>query len=223
MQVYFKLFLYTHILAGSIALLLGSISLFNRKGRGQHTLTGKIFFWAIAVVFVTSVYMSLVRSNWFLFVTGFFSFYLACTGYRSVYLKKMHLGQRPTWVDHLIGGCGVLFGLGMYYLADRQFPVNSFGIVPIVFGTISIYFGVTDILKFYRPQQSKTKWIQHHGFRMSGAYTATVTAFLVVNIKIEPSWIVWIAPSFIIPALAGAQIRKYLKPGKKELVVQKSR
>lgn len=211
MLVYFKIFLFVHIAAGTLALLAGSMSLFDRKGAKNHLITGRLFFWGILGVFITSVYMSIAKQNWFLLVTGFFSFYLACTGYRSLYLKKLHLGQRATWIDHVIGGSGILFGLGMYVLAYRLLPQNNFGIVPIVFGSISIYFGITDLLKFYRPS-TKTQWITSHGFRMSGAYTATVTAFLVVNIHVEPSWIVWIAPSFIIPVIAGQQIRKYLKP-----------
>ena len=209
-MTYFQLFLYLHIAAGATALITGTFSMINRKGGKGHTLTGKIFFWAMVFVFITSVYMSIAKSNWFLFVTGFFSFYMAASGYRSLFLKKIHLGQKPGWIDWLIGGCGVLFAAGMYWLAYQLLPGNSFGIVPVVFGSICLLFAVNDIRQFYKTNIQKTQWVRNHAMRMSGAYTATITAFLVVNIHIQPSWIIWVAPACIIPAVASQLLKKYL-------------
>ena len=58
----------------------------------------------MAGVFVTSIYMSIVKDNIFLLLVGFFSFYLASTGYRILYLKKLGLQPiAPQAVDYLIG------------------------------------------------------------------------------------------------------------------------
>ncbi len=215
MMTYFQLFLYVHIVAGTAALATGTFSMMNRKGGKAHSVTGLIFFWAMVFVFITSVYMSLAKSNWFLFVTGCFSFFMAASGYRSLYLKKLHLGQKPNWVDWLVGSSGVLFAGGMYFLAFRMLPANSFGIVPIVFGSICLLFAINDLLKFFRKGHLKTQWISSHAIRMSGAYTATITAFLVVNVKFQPSWIIWVAPSAIMPVIGSIVLKRYLQPKRK--------
>jgi uncharacterized membrane protein len=216
MTTYFTIFLYVHVFAGIIALISGSLSMFNRKGGKTHGITGQLFFWSMAIVFITSIYMSLVKEKWFLFVTGFFSFYMAVSGYRSLYVKKLHLGQRPVLVDWLIGISGTAFAMGMYYLATTLLPGNSFGIVPIAFGTVSLYFAVDDLLKFYRKTLPKTQWINSHAIRMGGAYTATLTAFLVVNVQFKPSWIIWIAPGIVISVIVSYKVKKFLHPKHKE-------
>lgn len=207
--------LWLHIAGGLAALITGTLSMFNRKGSKTHNVTGVIFFSGMCAVFVTSVYMSLVKSNWFLMVTGCFSFYMAASGFRSIFLKKLHLGQRPVFIDWLIGVGGLLFGLGMYGLAAWMLGNgNSFGIVPLVFGTINTVMAAGDMIKFYKRPSKKTHWIISHGVRMGGAYTASVTAFLVVNVHMQPSWVVWLLPTAIVPVFIRQQVQKYLKPGK---------
>lgn len=212
---YFQVFLYIHIAAGTAALTTGTLSMINRKGGKAHSVTGLIFFWAMVFVFITAVYMSLVKSNWFLFVTGCFSFFMAASGYRSLYLKKLHLGQKPAWVDWLVGGSGILFAGAMYYLAFLFLPGNSFGIVPAVFGSICLLFAINDLRKFFKKGHLKTQWINSHAIRMGGAYTATLTAFLVVNVRFQPNWILWVLPSAIMPPVISFVLRGYLRPKKK--------
>jgi uncharacterized membrane protein len=214
-MTYFQLFLYLHIAAGTVALTSGSLSMFNRKGGGTHTITGRFFFWAMVFVFITAVYMSLVKSNWFLFVTGCFSFFMAASGYRSLYLKKLHLGQKPGWVDWLVGISGIVFAGAMYFLAYRLLPGNSFGIVPAVFGSICLLFAINDLRRFFKKEHLKTQWINSHAIRMGGAYTATLTAFLVVNVRFQPNWVLWVLPSVIMPMVISYVLKNYLRPKKK--------
>jgi hypothetical protein len=214
MKTIFQIFLALHIAAGMLALVTGSISLFNRKGGKAHRRTGILFFAGMCGVFVTSIYLSLAKHNWFLLVTGCFSFYMAASGYRSLFLKKLHLGQKAALPDWMIGGGGILFGLGMYALAYWMLPQKSFGIVPIVFGSICLVMAIGDLRKFYRRPTKKTHWIVSHGFRMGGAYVAAVTAFLVVNVQMQPVWVPWLLPSVIVPFFIVWQIRKYLGGGK---------
>jgi hypothetical protein len=39
-------------------------------------------------------------------------------------------------------------------------------------------------------------WYNHIG-GMGGGYIATVTAFVVVNVKMNPGWILWLLPTAI--------------------------
>jgi uncharacterized membrane protein len=62
----FSAFLVIHVASGAAALLAGLVSMASAKGKRLHRVAGKIFFWAMVGVFVSSVYMSLFKSNWFL-------------------------------------------------------------------------------------------------------------------------------------------------------------
>ena len=83
----FSCILIVHIAGGTIGLVTGLIGMISPKGKKLHRGAGKIFFLAMALIFVSSIYMSVVKQNWFLFFIGFFSFYLAATGYRILALK----------------------------------------------------------------------------------------------------------------------------------------
>lgn len=40
-----------------------------------------------------------------------------------------------------------------------------------------------------------------HMTRMMGAMIAVITAFLVVNVRFSPSWVIWIAPTMVLTPL----------------------
>ena len=62
---------------------------------------------------------------------------------------------------------------------------------------------------FRSKNSSEKAWLYRHIGKMSGAYIATVTAFLVTNIHFLPSTIVWLAPTVIGTPLIAYTIRKY--------------
>jgi hypothetical protein len=219
MKTFVTIMLALHIVSGTIALTTGLISMFNRKGGKGHSITGKIFFGAMTGVFITAVAISIVKNLQFLFLVGFFSYYLACSGYRSIFLKKLHLRQKGNWIDWLIGYSGLIFGVGLIILSFIGFANQGkmFNIVPAVFGGISVFFAYRDIRQFYVRPTQKTHWIVSHGLKMSGAFTATLTAFIVVNIQIQQQWILWVLPAAVIPTLTSLYIRKLLEKKPKQV------
>jgi uncharacterized membrane protein len=219
----FDLVLILHIISGTIGLLSGTIAMVLKKTGKVHKTIGKIFFYAMVGVFVTSVYMSIAKNNLFLLMVGFFSFYSAATGYRILYLKK--IGQikiAPKFIDYAIGFTGLLAGLAMLVITVLVFiKGNMFGFVTLTFGGISIWMGYEDFTKFIYPPTQKLHWLESHGMRMAGAYTATVTAFIVVNINSPYQWIFWILPTFIIIPIAQRTVNRYTKkPSKIKVLVQ---
>jgi len=219
MKTFVTIMLVLHIISGTVALLTGLLSMLNRKGGKGHSITGRIFFWAMTGVFVTATTISIAKNLQFLFLVGFFSYYLACTGYRSLYLKKLHMQQKGNWVDWLIGYSGLAFGIGLIIFSIIGFTSKGhlFNIVPAVFGGISIFFAYRDISQFYIRPKKKTHWIVSHGMKMSGAFTATLTAFIVVNIQIEQQWILWIMPAAVIPTITSVYIRRLLSKKPKQV------
>jgi uncharacterized membrane protein len=202
----FKIFLFAHIASGGMALITGLISMTAVKGGRTHRLAGKIFFWAMAGVFITSVYMSLVKSNWFLLCVGFFSFYLTSSGYlvlKAKAAKNIDTVKPMYWLVCLFG---FVAGITMLGLSVNMFSKGyMFGTVPLVFGLLSSgqSFLITTDGKL------KQVWLKSHALRMAGAFVATLTAFIVVNIQIEQQWILWLLPTVLVIPATRRMIAKF--------------
>ncbi|MEO6930299.1 MAG: hypothetical protein ABI151_01655, partial [Chitinophagaceae bacterium] len=180
MKTFLTIFLIIHITCGMIALILGFMSMLNSKGGKRHRLTGKFFFYSMTGVFITATVIALIKSLAFLFMVGFFSYYLACSGYRSLHLKKLHLSQKPQALDWIISIIGIGAGLGLILFSYSWFMTRGgWGMVPLAFGTFCLITGLKDIQKYYQPPAYKTHWIVSHGSKMGGSFAASLTAFIV--------------------------------------------
>ena len=160
------------------------------KGGLWHRRWGKNFFWSMAVVAVTAVLMSLIRSGLFFLLVALFSFYLAFTGYRVLYRKtaRQHAGNAD-WlaVTIMLAGSIILIAYGIYLTLT-----SSFGTVAIVFGAIGIFLAAVDARAFLNQPKDKQGWWYTHMTRMLGAYISTVTAFSVVNFQFLPPVARWL-------------------------------
>src|ERR1044072_7494434 len=108
-----RIMLILHIISCFLSLACGLVSMLNKKGARQHRLTGKIFFYGMTGVFITATFIAIVKNIPFLLMVGFFSYYLACSGYRVLYLKKLHLQQQPVVLDWVINITGIAAGLAL--------------------------------------------------------------------------------------------------------------
>jgi uncharacterized membrane protein len=217
-----KIMLVLHIISGFVSLGCGLLSMINKKGARQHRLTGKIFFTGMTGVFITATFIAIVKNIPFLFMVGFFSYYLASSGYRALYLKKLHLQQRPALLDWIISITGIIAGLALVTFSYFWFTQRGmWGSVPLTFGVFCFLSGWKDIRRFYNRPADKQHWFFTHGGRMGGAFAATVTAFVVVNVHIGSlSWLLWILPGVLIGLWIGSILRRYRKlfEGKKAAI-----
>ena len=130
----FRAVLTIHILFGAVALFVAPAAMLTRKGGLWHRRWGKIYFWSMAVVAVTAVGLSLIRSGLFFLLVALFSFYLAFTGYRVLYRKiPRQRATKTDWiaVSAVLGGSLTLLIYGIY-------PCSLSLIVAIVFGAIGL-------------------------------------------------------------------------------------
>ena len=88
MDILFKTFLALHILGGATGLITGTINMVRKKGDKRHKQAGKIFLYAMLTAGVSSLVLSVLHSNYFLFIVGVFTIYLVSTGERYLFLKK---------------------------------------------------------------------------------------------------------------------------------------
>lgn len=185
-----------HILAGITALIIAPGAMLTAKGRLWHRRCGKAYFWAMAVVALTSTVMALMRSGPFLLLVGVFSFYFAFTGYRAIYVRKP--GRTATALDWWalglvgVGSAGLLFMGAMSLLRG-----GAEGGVALAFGAIGTIFAVVDTWRFMRPSDDPMAWWFQHMIRMLSAYIATVTAFSVVNFSFMPEMLRWLWPTVV--------------------------
>ena len=79
----FATLLLIHIPAGLTSVVTGAVAAVSKKRRGRHPRFGTIYYWALAVVFVSATGLAVLRwtEDRHLFVLGTISFGVATLGY----------------------------------------------------------------------------------------------------------------------------------------------
>ena len=208
-----------HVSAGSIALLVGLMPMFSKKGGKLHNRSGLVYVYCMITVAITALLLCALQPFQMLrlFLTGIavFSFYLCMTGWRTTKQKK----TGSTIIDHIltyatlaVSGAMISFGI---YLTSQS--ANAF--FPVLFTFFGILTGVfarKDYLMIGKPTE-KMHWFFQHVTRMGGSYIATFTAALVNNVARilpagSPDWMYtlsWIAPSILGGMLIARTVRYY--------------
>jgi uncharacterized membrane protein len=205
----FNIVLVLHIISGTIGLLLGTYVLIRKKGDKVHKLLGKIFAIAMIMTGLSAFALSYIHPDFFLFIVGVFTIYLTFTGYRMIYLKNILKDQKPILVDYFVSflmlvACGFFIYLGIKNLLMG----NNFGIVLVLFGSVSLRMCYLDYKLFTNKINDKMYWLKNHIGRMTGAYIAALTAFIVVNDTFIPPILGWSLPGIIGTIFISRTIKK---------------
>lgn len=202
MQDLIKIFLIIHVAAGSLALLTGLAAIVLRKRVKIHRPVGKIYFWSMTVVFVTAVFVSVVKGNVFLFCVAVFTFYSCLTAYRSLRLKKLHLDQKPMWFDWAIEWVfGLIHVLFVVFALMKIGKHPEFGTIALVFGLIGVNGNWTTIKRLKAKKLiHKNYWLLAHIGGMLGSYIGAFTAFIVNNGNHIPAppIVLWLGPTVLL-------------------------
>lgn len=209
MENFIQYTLYLHILVGSTALLTGSMAIFSRKGMQIHRITGKIYFWAMTLVFITGIIVAGYCFNRFLFLIAFLSYYSVFSGVRFLKLKSLHKNQNPKWYDWAAGIMNgivniIFIVLGLYYLFQ---PNNNLpgALLSTGFGIGGLLISYTNLKPFIVRPNKPYHWYLTHIGNMMGGYIATLTAFLstmVTRFELMNPYLAFALPSLIgIPLL----------------------
>lgn len=209
MEIFISYALYFHILVGSIALLTGGVSIFSQKGKQLHTRAGRVYFWAMTLVFITGIIVAGYRFNRFLFLIAFLSYYSVFSGVRFLKLKRLHKNQNPKWYDWtagiINGAANIIFiGMGLYYLFKEN-SNSAVALLSIGFGIGGLLISYTNLKPFIRRPTKAYHWYLAHIGNMMGGYIATFTAFLstmVTRFELLNPFLAFALPSLIgIPLL----------------------
>ena len=211
----FQVLITIHVAGGTAGLISGTVSAASQKGGIAHKLSGKIFFWGMFAASMAALIIANLpeHHNLFLFAVGGFTLYMICSGYRIVALKRLakNSDQPIGFIDYGLFLFGLGFGgyllfLGVNLIVKGQ----NFGIVPIVFGLICVNYARLDYQFLKGKQSIKAVWMGNHIIRMMGAMIASYTAFLVVNVKMDPEWVLWLLPTMIGSGLIAYFMRKFV-------------
>jgi hypothetical protein len=128
-----------HILLGLACTITGAIAMLSRKHTGRHPRYGTIYFWCLAVAFLTSASLAAVRwaHDYHLFILGALSFAAAYFGREA----RRHR-WRP-WVRLHITGMGASYVLLLiaFYVDNghslplwRDLPPAAYWLLPAAVG-----------------------------------------------------------------------------------------
>lgn len=195
LQVFVVFLLIIHIICGFSSLFLALGAMLSPKGQAKHRKLGRLFFYGMTGIFITAIPLSLIKNNLFLFLIAFFSYYLAFSGWRYAKNKE----GNATKLDFLIGSVMLTISLIMVGIGVYRFHIDNFRTISLlVFGVIGFILSWSD-LKAYRNHSATGKQrIANHLGAMLGATIATLTAFSVTNLHVEPQIILWLGPTLLL-------------------------
>ena len=212
----------THVGAGVTALVFAPVAMLTQKGGAAHRRWGRVYFWAMFVIFVSALALLVVRPDFFLFIISILSFYGAFSGVRSLRHKHPERGERATRLDWLAAATALLAGSGFIVWGALPLTGLTMSETPTAFSILGIAFGFflgkdawDDLGSFCRPSRNPMWWWTYHLERMVGSYLAAVTAFMVQNIgprlPEELAWTVWALPGLLGGIGISLWIRYYQK------------
>ena len=202
-----------HALFGFIALIVAPLAMISRKGGDWHRRWGKTYFWSMAMVAVTGVGLGVVRENWLMAMVAVFAFHMIASGYRALYLKRLHEGQRPQLMDRILMISAGIVNSGIFLWGAVNLALGHRTSGPIIFtafGIIGLLFVWRDFQRFYSHNNDKRAWLYAHITGFLGGYIATVSAFSAVNLEmLQPRWLQWLWPTLIGVPLIMLWVRHY--------------
>ena len=204
----FQILLALHVLGSGVGLLAGPVPMLARKGGSLHRKAGQVFSAAMGCSAVSAFALALIVRNKLLLTIAVLTAFLILSGLRSARFRR---GARPGWADD--ASCLALASFGLWLLWSSLSPTDVTG----------LFFGAGSIVLAGRQWQlqhaSRPDWLLAHIAGMGGAYVATVTAFLVVNLGFLPKPVAFIVPTTIGTVLiTWASIRHAARPRHEQAV-----
>jgi uncharacterized membrane protein len=194
----FSVILLVHVAAGTVALITGPVPMLARKGGWTHRRFGTVFAAAMLTVSVAGFVMAILRWKELLLVIAVSTFFLTYNGVRAIRLRR---GAPVLAVDHLV--CLLAAGFSAWLLWQGLIEVD---VTSLFLGVGGLYLAVRHDSRLRAP---RVDWLATHLAMMGGAYIATVSAFLVVNLTELPKPLVFIGPTVLgAPLVALAAVRR---------------
>jgi hypothetical protein len=193
-----------HVAAGGAALVAAVVAAGTKAlglPHGWHVLGGRLFVAAMAGIFATAAPLAAVDRNPFLLLIAILSFYLAVAGWRYATWRSGRL-RLVDWGSALLMVVAslIMVSLGVTVLAGSR---SGNGVVMLVLGAIGLFLSAGDLRRLFGSPMAPAERIARHLTMMLAGTIAILTAFLVVNVRTDPAFIAWLAPTALLsPVIA---------------------
>jgi uncharacterized membrane protein len=128
-----------HIPLGLACVIAGAIAILSAKGRGRHSLVGRVYYWCLGALSVSATLLAVMRwdEDYHLFVFGALAFSSAWLGRRAIQKRW------PYWTRMHITGMGLsyTFMLVAFYVDNgpqlpiwKNLPRFTYWLLPLVVG-----------------------------------------------------------------------------------------
>ena len=181
-EIMTPIFLYMHIGAGLVALILFWVPIFSQKGGINHRRSGRCYVNAMWAVVITAILLSIKNIYTAHYLSAAFLGFLAFITMRplwsgiSILENKHEISCRHKVTDQVLLISIVIFG-GTLIVVARLMPEHSLSNVVLVFGVL----GVANIFELSKSFKSvtETNWLGSHISALCVTGIASHTAFLV--------------------------------------------
>ena len=201
-----------HVLAGVGALLFGALAILLKRNTPKHKIVGKIYFWCMSIIFVTGVFISIIKGLLFLFFIAIFTYYAVLTAYRILSLKQLNVTQKPKTIDWWIDIVAGITFLGLVVFAIYYFVKNQSmdALIPLTFGAMGLLGVGRNMQRLKQKPKEKLHWMKVHIGNMCGSYIGAITAFVVNQSQHIPlpAVVLWLGPTLIITPIIFMELKK---------------
>jgi uncharacterized membrane protein len=186
-----------HIIAGSIAIIAGFISVFAVKGLKLHRKSGMIFVYSMVVLGLTGAVIATVRHQPPNIIGGSLAFYMVITALLTVRPRD----ERSRWIDAGVLVIGITVGAAAINtgLGALNSPAGTMNGVPylmmFIFGTVALLAALGDVRMIMAGGLQGAQRIARHLWRMCFSLFIASGSFFLGQAKVIPK------PIRILPVL----------------------
>lgn len=191
-----------HIIAGSIAIVAGFISVFAVKGLKLHRKSGMIFVYSMVVLSLTGAVIATMRHQTPNIIGGSLAFYMVTTAFLTVRPRD----QRSRWIDAgafvvgvTVSAAALRIGLDALNSATGKMNGVPAGMM-FFFGVVAMVASLGDIRMMRTGGLKGAERIARHLWRMCFSLFIASGSFFLGQAKVIPKPI-RILPLLAIPAL----------------------
>jgi uncharacterized membrane protein len=180
-----RIMVIVHIVAGSLALIAGTIALFSRKGAIRHRRSGMVFALAMLVMTSTGAVLAALRWERISILAGVLTFYLVCTGVLAV--RRTVEESRGTLTVFMLVAFAVAiagYAFGFYVRANPK----TAGWAPMffVFASVALIAALLDARLLRAGTLQGAHRLTRHLWRMGLALMIANLSFFLGQAKFIP-------------------------------------
>jgi len=191
-----------HIIAGSIAIIAGFISVFAVKGLKLHRKSGMVFVYSMVVLALTGAVIATVRHQPPNIIGGSLAFYMVITAILTVRPRN----ERSRWIDVGVLAVGITAGaaaikIGLDALNSPTGTMNGVpSVMMFIFAAVALLGALGDIRMIRAGGIHGAQRIARHLWRMCFSLFIASGSFFLGQAKVIPKPI-RVLPLLAIPAL----------------------